>query len=418
MGAFILRGFHHSTDKSRPLGPLVHGENDGENGFFAVFLRFATVAFCVFSSATCVMAQSHPGWWRVIAPESRSLVGIDWANLRNSPFGEALRAELSAAGSLALPELPCLMEAHEFLIASPPLLAAANGGCSPAKLRAEAGAHGMQLSAYRGIDLWIATPAPTPDAPGLGASELSVCQLNERVVLVGSLRSLQAAIDRSLAQAHTYSPLLIQGARLARTRDLWVVATELPDPLASIFVPFDPGGMKVANFEGGIALRDGLDLGAILDAGSEAAAAQVAATIRKSVPQFPAVAKDLRIATNRGSVTLGLQVASDALQASLRQSDHLHESDADTSLPIETAVGTAAAHVPVTSTAPKAPVTPSTPPTPVTSKATPAPAASPAAPAPTATVSPSPHKLEPQIIRIYGLDDGPREIVLPPKQPW
>ena len=70
---------------------------------------------------------------------------------------------------------------------------------------------------------------------------------------------------------------------------MWVVATELPDPLASVFVPLDfPAGKHIGYFEGGISLREGLDAGAIFDAGTEIAAAEVAAAIRKSIPQFPA----------------------------------------------------------------------------------------------------------------------------------
>jgi hypothetical protein len=376
-----------------------------------LFLYF----FVCFSIAPA-SAQSHPGWWTVVPPESRSLVGIEWENLRNSPFGEALRGELSTAGGIALPNLPCLMNAHDFLIASPPLLAAANGGCAPVTLRTEAPAQGLKLTTYRGFDLWI-EPA---------VSALSICQFNERVVLIGSVKSLRAAIDRSLAETRTYSPLLIQGARLARTRDLWAVATELPDPLASIFIPLEVTAGSVRNFEGGITVREGLELGAILDAGSEAGAAEFAAGIRKSIPQFPAVAKGLQVATNGSSVTLALQVPKDALQASLRRED------ADNASPIEPPVTFTPAPAPRASTAPPAPKAPAAPPAPKTPAVRPTLAASPAPPAPKPLPAPAAPsdavvpastaavdrvKPEPQVIRIYGLDGGPREIVLPPKEP-
>ena len=328
-----------------------------------------------------------------------------------------MRGELSTGGSLALPDLPCLMNAHDFLLASPPLLAAANGGCSPATLRTEAPSHGLKFASYRGFDLWV----PLMSNPV--ASALSVLQFNERVVLIGSVKSLRAAIDRNLAETRTYSPLLIQGARQARTRDLWAVATELPDPLASIFVPLEVTASSVRNFEGGITLREGLDLGAILDAGSEAAASEVAASIRESIPQFSAVAKGLQVATNGSNVTLALQVANDALQSSLRRGET--ESSLQTGPP-------------VTLPAPLAPKGPAVPPAvkasavrpaskgsaaPPALAASPAPQALPAPTAPSAGAVPAstaavePAKAEPQIIRIYGLDEGTREIRLPPKEP-
>jgi hypothetical protein len=394
-----------------------------KTGVFRAITALLLHFFVCFSAAPAT-AQSHPGWWTVVPPESRSLVGIEWVNLRDSPFGDALRAELSTTGGIALPNLPCLMNSHDFLIASPPLLAAANGGCAPATLRTEAAAQGLKLSVYRGFDLWIEA----------ATSALSLCQFNERVVLIGSVKNLRAAIDRSLAETRTYSPLLIQGARLARTRDLWVVSTELPDPLASIFVPLDAPDGNVRNFEGGITLHDGLDLGAILDAGSEAGATQFAASLRKSIPQFPEVVKGLQIATSGSSVTLALQVPNDVLQASLRKPD------ADAPLQTEPPVTFTGSKVSAPSSAPKASPAPAAlkssevrpvlkglaaPPAPAASPAVPAPKPLPAssapkaspAPALTPTVAPDPPKPEPQIIRIYGLDGGPREIVLPPKQP-
>ncbi len=367
-------------------------------------------------------AQSHPGWWTVVPPDSRSLVGIQWETLRNSPFGDALRGELSTGGSLAFPDIPCLMNAHDFLIGSPPLLAAANGGCAPATLRTEAPAHGLKLSSYRGFELWVALMSSTGLTSNAAPSALSLCQFNERVVLIGSVKTLRAAIDRSLAETRTYSPLLIQGARLARTRDLWAVATELPDPLASIFIPLDVASGNIRNFEGGITLREGLELGAILDGGSEAGAAEVAASVRKSIPQFPAVAKGLQVATNGSSVTLALQVPKDILQASVR------EPDADAPLQTEPHVTFTGSKVSAAATAPKASPAPAAlkssevrpalaaSPAPPASKPLAAPVATSAATGPAVTAV-EPAKPEPQIIRIYGLDGGPREIRLPPKEP-
>lgn len=397
-----------------------------ENKQFTPFLRVFLCVFCMFSSSALSSAQSHPGWWTVVPPDTRSLVGIQWETLRNSPFGDSLRVELSTGGSLALPDLPCLMNAHDFLIASAPLLAAANGGCAPAMLRKEAAEHGLKLSSYHGFDLWVPLMSSAAASASInpGAAALSLCQFNERVVLIGSVKSLRAAIDRSLTETRTYSPLLIQGARLARTRDLWAVATDLPDPLASIFVPLEVTAGSVRNFEGGITLREGLDLGAILDAGSEAAAAEVAGSIRKSIPQFPGVVKGLQVATNGSSVTLALQVPKDILQASVRGG-----ADADAPLQTEPPVTftgskvSAAASTPKPSPAPAAlkssevrpalaasPVAP--PPNPL-----PPPTAPSDAPVPASGAAVEPAKPEPQIIRIFGLDEGPREIRLPPKEP-
>jgi hypothetical protein len=404
--------FWRPFTRHEDLGTRIH-----KNAGFIAFLRLFLLVFCVFWSAGLASAQSHPGWWTVVPPESQSLVGIEWQTLRNSPFGDALRVELSTGGSVALPELPCLMNAHDFLMASPPLLAAANGGCAPATLRTEAPAHGLKLSSYRGFDLWVP----------LAASDSGVLQFNERVVLIGSVKSLRAAVDRSLAETRNYSPLLIQGARLAHTRDLWAVATALPDPLASIFVPLEVSGGNVRNFEGGITLREGLDLGAILDAGSEAGAAEVAGSIRKSIPQFPGVVKGLQVATNGNTVTLALQVPNEVLQASLRrgEAEVTSESEPPVTLPAPIAPRASAAPAPQTLAARPASRDSAAPSQVAASPAPPAPNPVPAPIAPSdapivgspSGVAVEPAKPERQVIRIYGLDEGTREIVLPPKEP-
>jgi hypothetical protein len=273
-------------------------------------------------AALTASAQSHPGWWTFISPDSKSLIGIEWSKLTGSPFADPLRAELfelpslaespaespapATESSLGFPRLPCLMASRDFLISSPPLLAGANGGCTAATLREQAVAGGMKALLYKGFTIWIAS----------GPNALSAAQFGDQLALIGSPKAIEAAIDRSLDPARRYSPLLISGARLAHARDLWVVAAELPDPLAGRFVPLD---VTARNFEGGITARDGLEVGAILDTPSDTAAALVAASILNSIPGFPAVAKGLQVASNGNSVVLALQVPRAQLLASLRQ---------------------------------------------------------------------------------------------------
>jgi hypothetical protein len=417
--------------------------------------------FLFLLAALTATAQSHPGWWTFVSPDSKSLIGIEWSKLAGSPFADPLRAELFEApalvespapespspapdGSLGFPGLPCLMESRDFLISSPPLLAGANGGCTGATLREQAVAGRMKPLPYKGFTIWIAS---RPNA--LGAA-----QFGDQLALIGSSKAIEAAIDRSLDPARRYSPLLISGARLAHARDLWVVAAELPDPLAGRFVPLD---VTARNFEGGISVRDGLEVGAILDTPSDTAAELVAATILNSVPGLPAVAKGLQVASNGNSVVLALQVPRAQLLASLRQADAPDSAKASAepapparssergSVQVSTPddsiqpasqpdrVQASAQHDVVQPAAQPDRVQPTAqhdpPQLKFAERAQPAPkpAAAPL-PAPTVVATlpiatptptplPVPEKPAPQVIRIYGLDEGVREIPFPPKQP-
>jgi hypothetical protein len=314
-------------------------------------------------------ADSHPSWWTLASPEATALVGIQWEYVRASPFGGAVQAELWGAGGLGFPDVACLQDARQILISSPALLAIEAGDFPAATLRHQASAKGMKPANYHNVALWIA-PAN---------STLSIAWMDESIVMIGERKALEAAIDRSMEAGRNYSPLLSRAARFS-PEDLWVVATRLPDPLASLFVPLDT---EARGFDGGISLRDGLRLDASLDAGSEEAAAFAADTITQSIPTLVSLAQNLKVTAEADHVILTLDVTPAEFAASLR----------------------------TTRTASPAPVAtpqPELPPvlTPGASAVQPIQAPPPA---------PEPEKpVGPQIVHIYGLDDGPREILLPP----
>jgi hypothetical protein len=342
-------------------------------------------------TAALATAESHPSWWMYASPEATALVGIQWNNLRHSPFGAAIEAEVAPAGALAFPDLDCLRQAREIVISSPALLAAEAGNFPSATLRDQAQKKGLLRSVYRGVTLWL------PEQ----AEKLGVAQISEALVLVGSRKTLQAAVDRSLLETgRQYSPLLPRAARFSQTADLWVVATKLPDPLADLFVPLDA---DASEFVGQVSFRDGLTVEASFDAGSNQAAAEFALELREKAPSFSALARGLEATADRSRVSVALQVNAEDLAAALH--------------PQASPVVTAAASQAPAAQAPAAPV-------PI-----PAPVAAPAAveiaaaipPAPAPAPSPMPvfavthtEITAPQIVRIFGLDDGVLEIVLPP----
>jgi hypothetical protein len=294
-------------------------------------------------AAALLHAESHPSWWTYAEPEATALVGIHWETLRDSPFAPAVCAALAD-----FPGVPLLFESRQILLSSPSMLAILSGSFPVEALRKQALAKGLKPGNYRGIEMFLAP----------GGDTLSLAQLTEQVLLLGSKKTLERAIDRSLAETgRRYSPLLARAARLAPDYDLWVVASQLPDELASQFVPLE---IEAGGFDGGVSLRGGLQMGASLDAGSPERSAAVAENLRRMIPSWPAIARATEVKADAASVLLTLEVTSDQLAAALKP---------------------------------------------------------PAAPQPAAietkkTEEPPPQG--PQVIRIFGLDDGPREIVLPP----
>jgi hypothetical protein len=167
------------------------------------------------------------------------------------------------------------------------------------------------------------------------------------------VKVLQDAIDRNLLEesARTYSPLLARAAHYAQD-DLWVVTTGLPDALAEHFIPVEA---QAEGFEGGVSLQGGLRIRAVFNAESEEAAAELADVLKQTVLMLPPMAQGIQVNVEQSSVTLDLAISEKQLAAGLRKTIIAAE-----------------------------------------------PVSKPEVPKPTG----------PQVIHIFGLDEGPREIVI------
>jgi hypothetical protein len=316
------------------------------------------------ASAVFAAAQSHPSWWNYASANATALVGIDWQAVRSSPFAEPIEAELW--GDLGFPELPWLHGARQIVMSSPELLALASGNFSGVAIRDQAAKKGFKAMTYRGIDMWFASEKGV----------LSLALINDQLVLLGDPKVLEMAVDRSLNDSKNYSPLLAHAAKFAQM-DLWVVSSHLPDDLANRFVPFDT---EARSFEGSLSLRDGLELDAVLSARSEQEANASAEKLRNAAPGLPAIARGLQVTVEGDSVLLTLTATPEQMTAALRGPE-----------PVATPVETIKVETPVG-------------------------VERVAVEKPDAKIAETlPEK--PQIIRIVGLDEGPREIVLPAVKP-
>jgi hypothetical protein len=320
--------------------------------------------------------QSHPGWWTYASPDATALVGMDWNALRKSPFADAMRLELGPDG-LGFPALNCIDQAGQILISSPPLLIAATGSCSSPETAREAGTHGFRIYSYKGVSLWVAPQPPT----------LSVALMTPQVVLLGSRKTLEAAIDRATelaakegetqrATVRKYSPLLARAAQFAHDADLWAVSSHFPDPLASRFVPLD---VEARGFDGGVSIQNGLRLGGLLTASSSEGALVMAEHLRQNFATLSPLTSAMEIHVDGDQVGFSLTATPEEFTASLRNAP--------------------------------APVAPG-PPQQVVAIVAPAEPLKPAE-APKPPDAPKPVPAEPQVIRIIGLDDGPKEIPFP-----
>ena len=204
-----------------------------------------------------------------------------------------------------------------------------------------------------------------------GKTTLSVAQISDQLILIGLHKTLEDAVDRSLAETgRRYSPLLARAARIAPGKDLWIVASQLPaaDPAGRHICPDRSRNATIRRLRD-LSLRRRPET-ASLSTPAQArtiSAISIANSLAQSIPNLPAIARSLQVAAEGHAVTLTLQVTSEQLTAALH---------------------------PVVTTAVAAPTPP-----------------------PVEPVKPEPEPEGPQVIRIFGLDNGVREIVLKPKNP-
>lgn len=268
--------------------------------------------FLIAFTATLVTAESVPDWWAYTSPETTSLIGIRWDNLRHTPLSSIVDSALAPNGPLGFPDLNCLREAREIVISSPALLIVLTGNFPVATVADQAAHSGLRSTVHRGVTLWL------PEF----AERLGVFQVSDQLVLVGTQPTLRAAIDAEFSErGGRSSQLLSRGTHFFQTADFWAVGQTFPDPLVKLFVPVDAKGR---DFLGQGSVSDGVAIKASFDAGTEQVAAEVVNALKEWASSFPTLAQGLDTTADRSRVAISLQGSLDDLVSAIRPHPAAH----------------------------------------------------------------------------------------------
>jgi hypothetical protein len=247
------------------------------------------------AAAGLVSAQSNPSWWKYVPPESASIVGIQWKQLQSSLFAPAIAADFAPGGTFGFPDVELLRNPEQIVVGSPAMLAVEYGTFPIEKLRAQAEAKGLKRVAFRPAELYVSSDPAT----------LSIAYISEKLLLVGARKTLEETISRvANPKERTYSPLLARAARYSK-EDLWVVASRLPDPLASQFLPLE---IEATAFEGSVSAWDGLHLVAAVERSSPMKALDFADSLADHLASRPAMAEATEISTRDRSVLIRMDL--------------------------------------------------------------------------------------------------------------
>jgi hypothetical protein len=313
------------------------------------------------------MLAADASLWRFVHPKSKALVGIQWSTVQKSEVGRWIQERWINGESI--PGMEFLPDIQEALISSPgpasdapnadpPLLIAIRGHFDLARVQQLLVRQGHRAQSFGTVSIY------RPIAKG--STEPSFALLSSEIILVGDLQSLYATIERSrLPVSEDDDEGFLGRAQLLATRyDCWAIMSE-PGAMKN-FLFASLAGKTISpdslGFEAGISVKDGLSIDLVLNSRSERGARTACAKLTRLLkvnsggPEYAALFQKLRITSDHTSVFISLKMNPQETAASLK--------------------------------------IPAAPPVPVVEAA---------------------HAAENKVIRIEGLDEGVREVVVKPR---
>jgi hypothetical protein len=289
-------------------------------------VRIARLIALASIAAALSYAQPNAGLWRFVQPDAHAIIGLDWKRAGHSELGQWLREQWlgSAAAAVTGPEF--LDSVDHILMSSAgareakqeaPLLIAIQGRFDPAKLRKSLLARGAKVQVFESMAIYR--------PPGKDARDLAFAPLDAHIVLAGDAHSVYEAIEKSRTPAgdDTRSELLARARRMDAAYDCWALL-QAPGALASERFTLGVFGAEefsadARSIEAGISFREGMVLRAAVTARSESAAKKTAGDFEKLIklaardrvaqPALALFASKLKIGVGRATVLISANIS-------------------------------------------------------------------------------------------------------------
>lgn len=355
---------------------------------FRLRARSALALLPAILAPTLAYGQSDRGLWRFADPNATALIGIDWAHIRQSPAGALLRQNLQSGGALSnVPTIDLLNDVDRILISSPavspdasgdaPFLIAIRGRFDLAKLHPLLAQADAKPQAYNSFQVY------RPQAKQ--AKDIAFVLFDNETVLFGDPASVFATLDRNQfaptpENAAPPPKSMLSRAMAMESYDIWAMidgAELMSNESLAAFAASQPWASEVKGFQVGANVHSGLEADVTVRFASEDTAKQlvteltgfIALAAKDRTPNSPVrdIARNLKLARDGSDAKINLLLTQQQMVAIARAFATSHKASANVSMK--------SARIP----------------------------ARPAAPAP--AVPP-----KRAVIRIEGLDDGPREV--------
>lgn len=362
----------------------------------------AALAFAIVFTPVITYAQASPqpdaALWRFVYPDAKALVSIDWVRIRQSQTADMIREKWLSLSGMPLPSIPgieLLDDIDRILISSPankspddstqpPVLIAIHGHFDPAKVHQVFARWGAKAQSYNAFQVYR--------PQGKDAKQIAWVLFDAETILFGDPKAVFTTLDRNQfgPPPQTANPLLARAAEMDANYDFWFImdAAEImsSDSVAGLL----RGGewaSEARGFEAGVNVRGGLAADLTIRFSSDEVAKRMTAELTHIINM---AAKDKSSGVGVQEIAKKLKFALDGSAAKI--SLRLTQQELD-----KTALAFAAAQKTAFQAGRNTAWT-----------------IQPVQPKPALTPIPAPAK--PAVIRIEGLDDGPREIPFPDQQ--
>jgi hypothetical protein len=298
--------------------------------------RVLTILLAPVIASGQALGQADPSPWRFVYPDARTVISIDWAHIRQSPAGAMIREKWLTAGAIpAFPGMELLNDVDRVLISSPgknttdddsaesSILVAIQGHFAAAQVHQVFTHFGAKPQSYNSFQVYR--------PQGKDAKQTAWVLFDAGTILYGDAPSIFSALDRSrfLSAPLESSSLVARATDLDANYELWAImdATEIlaSDQIAALF----RGGewaSEAQGFEAGVNLRAGLTADITVRFSSEDTAKRVTAELtrvtnlaakdRSSSAEVQDIAKKLKFNLNGSATKISLRLTQHDLERS------------------------------------------------------------------------------------------------------
>jgi len=303
------------------------GSADKQIGMSSIVRRLAALTLAAGSIAA--FAQTEPGASRFVMPNTKAVISLDWSRVQKSHVGTMMQDKW--LNGTPIPGVEFLESVDRLLIASPgkpadapdgeaPVLVVVSGHFDLAKVRAVLAQHHIKPQKYNTFQVYR--------PQGKDSKDVAFALVDTQTILIGDSRSIFASLDRSaFPVAPAAGSLLARAAEMDANFDVWAIVNT-PDALGGdrlkALLTGSDNDVDARGFEFGMALRNGLAADITLIFGSEATAKKMATQLAQMIklsakdklgePAMQDLEKKMKFTAQGSTVKLSLRLTAQELE--------------------------------------------------------------------------------------------------------